>query len=63
MLGIEFEFEVNSLRKNLIYNYKIFTGGSSNKFLLRLLPPLTVKKTHLDYFFKSLKKAINDIKK
>ena len=55
MLGLEFDFEVAELRKKLIYDHKIFTGGSSNKKLIRILPPLTIKKEHIDIFFKALK--------
>ena len=44
MLGIEFDFEVGELRKSLIYDHQIFTGGSSNKKLIRILPPLTIKE-------------------
>ena len=62
MLGLEFNFEVGALRKTLIYDKKIFTGGSSNKNLLRILPPLTVQKKHIDYFFKSLKEAFTEYK-
>ena len=62
MLGLEFNFEVGALRKILIYDKKIFTGGSSNKNILRILPPLTVQKKHIDYFFKSLKEALKKYK-
>jgi len=62
MLGLEFNFEVGALRKILIYDKKIFTGGSSNKNILRILPPLTVQKKHIDYFFKSLKEAFTEYK-
>lgn len=55
MLGLEFDFEVSDLRKKLIYNHHIFTGGSSNKNLLRILPPLNIKKEDLDTFFLALK--------
>ena len=55
MLGLEFDFEVAELRKKLIYDHRIFTGGSSNKKLIRILPPLTIKKEHIDIFFKALK--------
>lgn len=58
MLGLEFDFEVSSLRKKLIYDYKIFTGGSSNKNLIRILPPLTIQEKHFEYFFKSLEKEM-----
>ena len=54
MLGLEFDFEVADLRKELIYNHKIFTGGSSNKKLIRILPPLTIKEKHFDTFFDAL---------
>ncbi|MGS2738311.1 aspartate aminotransferase family protein [Sinomicrobium sp. M5D2P17] len=58
MLGLEFDFEVGELRKKLIYDHHIFTGGSSNKKLLRILPPLTVKKEHIDTFFDALNKIV-----
>ena len=56
MLGIEFPFEVKELRRKLILEERIFTGGSSNKNLIRILPPLTIEKKHIDLFFNSLKK-------
>ncbi len=58
MLGLEFDFEVGELRKKLIYDHHIFTGGSSNKKLLRILPPLTVKKEHIDAFFDALNNVV-----
>ena len=61
MLGLEFDFEVGDLRKKLIYDEHIFTGGASNKKLLRILPPLTVKKEHIDQFFVALKKVLVEI--
>ncbi len=59
MLGLEFDFEVGDLRKKLIYDYHIFTGGAMNKKLLRILPPLTVKKDHINQFFEALIDALN----
>ena len=58
MLGLEFDFEVGELRKKLIYEHHIFTGGASNKKLLRILPPLSIKKEHIDQFFDALIKAL-----
>lgn len=58
MLGLEFDFEVSDLRKKLIYEHHIFTGGASNKKLLRILPPLTIKREHVNQFFEALKKAL-----
>jgi len=58
MLGIEFDFETAQLRKNLIFNHKIFTGGSANKNLLRILPPLNINKSHIDMLFNALKEEL-----
>jgi acetylornithine aminotransferase len=55
MLGLEFDFNVGGLRKSLIYDHQIFTGGSSNKKLIRILPPLIVKQIHFDHLFQALK--------
>ncbi|WP_340064560.1 aspartate aminotransferase family protein [Ascidiimonas aurantiaca] len=59
MLGLEFDFEVNDLRKQLIYRHHIFTGGSANRKLLRMLPPLTLQKTHIDHFVNALKTELS----
>ena len=58
MLGLEFDFEVAALRKKLIYEHHVFTGGASNKKLIRILPPLTVTTAHIDAFFVALKSAL-----
>ena len=58
MLGLEFDFPIAELRKTLIYNYRIFTGSSKNPNLLRILPPLTIQKKHLDVFFDALIKEL-----
>lgn len=59
MAGVEFEFEVGDLRKKLIYDHHIFTGGAMNKKLLRILPPLTVKKENIDTFINALKEVLS----
>ncbi|MHB1196333.1 MAG: aspartate aminotransferase family protein [Lutibacter sp.] len=58
MLGVEFDFEVGELRKKLIFDKHIFTGGSNNKNLLRILPPLNVNKEHVDIFINALKEIL-----
>jgi len=58
MLGLEFDFEISELRKKLIHEQHIFTGGASNKKLLRILPPMTIKKEHVDTFFEALKTCL-----
>ncbi len=55
MLGLEFDFPVAELRKKLIFEHKIFTGSSKNPNVLRILPPLTVKKQHINQFIEAVK--------
>lgn len=59
MLGLEFDFPVSTLRNNLIFKHHIFTGSANNPNLLRILPPLTIKKEHIDMFFNALKKELS----
>jgi acetylornithine aminotransferase len=58
MLGLEFDFNVSELRKRLIFKHHIFTGSAKNPNLLRILPPLTVQKHHIDLFFEALKQEL-----
>ncbi|RTE54441.1 aspartate aminotransferase family protein [Arenibacter aquaticus] len=58
MLGLEFDFEVAQLRKKLIHNQHMFTGGASDKHVLRVLPALNITKEHLDQFFEALEKEL-----
>ena len=58
MLGLEFAFPVAELRKKLIFEHKIFTGSSKNPNVLRVLPPLTVKKQHINQFIEALKQEL-----
>jgi len=60
MLGLEFDFEVGELRKKLIYDKHIFTGGSNNKNLLRILPPLNISTKQIDTFINALKSLLDD---
>ena len=54
MLGLEFDFPIADLRKALIFKHHIFTGSSKNPNLLRILPPLTIQKQHIDAFIDAL---------
>jgi acetylornithine aminotransferase len=60
MLGLEFDFPIANLRKNLIYKHHIFTGSAKNPKLIRILPPLTIQKVHIDAFFDALTTELND---
>lgn len=61
MMGLEFEFPVKDLRKNLVYNQQIFTGNSSNPNLLRLLPPLNISDEEVDLFLSKLLVALKKL--
>ena len=54
MLGLEFDFPIAELRKNLINKHRIFTGSAKNPNLIRILPPLTIQKKHVNEFFEAL---------
>ncbi|WP_297691120.1 aminotransferase class III-fold pyridoxal phosphate-dependent enzyme [uncultured Eudoraea sp.] len=58
MLGLKFDFEVADLRKRLIHNQHLFTGGAKDKHVLRVLPALTISEKELDLFFEALKKEL-----
>jgi acetylornithine aminotransferase len=55
MLGLEFGFEIADLRKRLIYRRHMFTGSAKDKFVLRILPALTIGTEEVDLFFDALK--------
>ncbi|SDG97219.1 aspartate aminotransferase family protein [Winogradskyella thalassocola] len=60
MIGLEFDFPIAELRKKLIFDHHIFTGSATNPNLIRILPPLTIQKKHIDVFFEALE---NELKK
>jgi acetylornithine/N-succinyldiaminopimelate aminotransferase len=60
MIGMEFSGPVTELRKKLLFDYKIFTGVSGNN-MIRLLPPLSLKKEEADYFLQSFSGAFADV--
>lgn len=62
MLGIEFDFDVSALRKKMIIEKHIFTGGANNKNLLRILPPLTVTTEAIDTFIVALQESLAELK-
>ena len=58
MLGLEFDFEVSELRRKLIYEHHIFSGGAANKNVLRILPPLNISKKEIDQFMEALQNIL-----
>ncbi|MCP9291551.1 aspartate aminotransferase family protein [Gracilimonas sediminicola] len=58
MIGVEFDQPVAEWRKELLYTHRIFTGSSSNKKVLRLLPPLSIGKEECDQLITALKEVL-----
>jgi acetylornithine/N-succinyldiaminopimelate aminotransferase len=50
MIGIELPGPSAPVRNDLLKTHRIFTGSSSDKNTLRILPPLTITKAEVDIF-------------
>lgn len=59
MIGLEFDKPVKELRKKLIFEQRVFTGGAGPN-ILRLLPPLCLTTAQADDFIARLKVALKD---
>ena len=59
MVGLEFDFEIAQLRKDLLFNHRIFTGYSGKK-TLRLLPPLSINKNDVDKLLDALESILSN---
>ena len=53
MIGVEFAISVSKIREMLLFNHHIFTGYSGRN-ILRILPPLCITKSEVDYFIDKL---------
>ncbi|MFN8323091.1 MAG: aminotransferase class III-fold pyridoxal phosphate-dependent enzyme [Chitinophagales bacterium] len=60
MIGIEMYEPIAALRNKLIDEHRVFTGTSSNKNTIRILPPLCISKSDADYFLEALSSTINN---
>jgi acetylornithine/N-succinyldiaminopimelate aminotransferase len=60
MIGLDVPEELKDLRKNLLWNQKIFTGESKPN-VIRLLPSLALKKRDAEQFIDSVKEEIEAI--
>lgn len=59
MIGVEFDFPCAPVRNKLLSEHHIFTGSSSNKNTLRILPALNVTSSDLNRFLDSLQQVLN----
>lgn len=58
MIGVEMNEDSASLRKQLLFEDKIFVGSSGDKNVFRLLPSLNITKEHCDKLLTALKKYL-----
>lgn len=58
MIGIEYEFPVDELRKTLLFKHRQFTGVAG-KNTIRLLPSLALGTDEADQFLEALSESIN----
>jgi acetylornithine aminotransferase len=57
MIGFDVEEELKDLRKNLLWNHKIFTGEAKPN-VIRLLPSLALRKKDADEFLDAIKEEV-----
>jgi acetylornithine/N-succinyldiaminopimelate aminotransferase len=60
MLGISFDFPASTVRNALLNEHRIFTGSSSDKNTLRILPPLILKKEEADIFLNAINQVLEE---
>ena len=60
MIGFDVPAELKDLKKNLLWNQKIFTGEAKPN-VIRLLPSLALKKKDAEQFIDSIKEEISNL--
>lgn len=60
MIGFDVPEELKDLKKNLLWNQKIFTGEAKPN-VIRLLPSLALKKRDAEHFIESIKEEIQQL--
>lgn len=61
MLGITVNGQAAPIRKELLFEAHIFTGGAAHQNMIRLLPPLTVTKEAIDKLVAAIDHVINKV--
>nr|MCR4570948.1 aminotransferase class III-fold pyridoxal phosphate-dependent enzyme [Bacteroidales bacterium] len=57
MIGLDFNVEIASIRKSLLFDKHIFTGVAG-KNMIRLLPPLCLSKKEAGTFIGAFKEVL-----
>jgi acetylornithine/N-succinyldiaminopimelate aminotransferase len=58
MIGIDLPDELKTVKRNLLFNHKIFTGEAKPN-VIRLLPALNITRVEADIFLEAFKKEMN----
>ncbi len=58
MIGLELPGPAAPIRKELLFEHRLFLGSSSQPNTIRLLPPLNVEKKQLDYFLRAFRHVL-----
>ncbi|MGQ0829886.1 MAG: aspartate aminotransferase family protein [Bacteroidota bacterium] len=59
MVGIELDMPCAGIRNELLNEHKMFTGSSSDKNTLRILPALNITKQEIDSFLSAFKNVLS----
>jgi acetylornithine/N-succinyldiaminopimelate aminotransferase len=59
MIGVELEIPCADVRNTLLKEHRIFTGSSSDKNTIRILPALNIKKEEADVFLNAFKSVMS----
>jgi acetylornithine aminotransferase len=59
MIGIDLQEELKMVKRNLLYNHKIFTGEAKPN-VIRLLPALNISTVEADIFLAAIEKELNN---
>jgi acetylornithine aminotransferase len=54
MIGLKYDFPIKDVRDKLLTEHHIFVGNASDPTVLRLLPPLNIKREEIDQFLQAL---------
>lgn len=60
LIGFNVPEEIKDLRKNLLWQHKVFTGEAKPN-VIRLLPALTITRKQMDEFLEALHDGINEL--
>jgi acetylornithine/N-succinyldiaminopimelate aminotransferase len=61
MIGIELAVPCAGIRNKLLHDHHIFTGASSDKHTLRILPALTITRAEADLFLAAFAKVLTPL--